>query len=284
MATGEGRGITEDGGRSATVQSVDRALLVMEILATLGQAGVTEIAEELGVHKSTVSRIISVLEARGYVEQLSERGKYRLGFSIARLARSTSGQLDLVKQSQAACDALALESGETTNLAVLDGDRIVNVAEAIGPAGVALRTWIGQSCPAHATSSGKVLLAALSAGELRERLAVRLEAFTDATVAARSDLEVELETVRERGWASVREELEVGLNAVAAPVYDGSAEVVAALSVSGPSYRLGEEMFEGIAKRTIAAAQTISRRLGWIERSGFGAPTVAERAQARRNP
>jgi DNA-binding IclR family transcriptional regulator len=284
MAAGEGSGIAEDSDRSAAVQSVDRALLVMEILATLGQAGVTEIAEQLGVHKSTVSRIISVLEARGYVEQLSERGKYRLGFAIARLARSTSGQLDLVRQSQAACDALALESGETTNLAVLDGDRIVNVAEAIGPAGVALRTWIGQSCPAHATSSGKVLLAALSDGELRARLPVRLEAFTDATVAARTDLEVELQTVRERGWAKVREELEVGLNAVAAPVYDSSAEVVAALSVSGPSYRLGEEAFEGIAKRTIAAAETISRRLGWVELSGFGALSVAERAKARRNP
>jgi DNA-binding IclR family transcriptional regulator len=260
-------GIAEDGGRSATVQSVDRALVVMEILATLGQAGVTEIAAELGVHKSTVSRLISVLEARGFVEQLSERGKYRLGFAVARLARSTSARLDLVKQSQAACDALALESGETTNLAVLDGDRIVNVAEAIGPAGIALRTWVGQSCPAHATSSGKVLLAGLGVGDLRERLAPHLESFTDETVTARADLEVELEMVRTRGWACVREELEVGLNAVAAPVYDADAEVVAALSVSGPSYRLGEEDFEAIAGRTIAAAASISRRLGWIQLS-----------------
>ena len=108
-----------------------------------------------------------------------------------------------MKQSQAACDALALESGETTNLAVLDGDRIVNVAEAIGPAGIALRTWIGQSCPAHATSSGKVLLASLGDEELRTRLPVRLESFTDSTVVSRADLEAELQTVRERGWASV---------------------------------------------------------------------------------
>lgn len=255
----------QEGGGTASVQSVDRALLVMEILATLGQAGVTEIAAELGVHKSTVSRIISVLEARGYVEQLSDRGKYRLGFAIARLARATSAQLDLVKQSQAACDALALESGETTNLAVLDGDRIVNVAEAIGPAGIALRTWVGQSCPAHATSSGKVLLAALDDAELRERLGARLESFTDGTLTARAALLAELGVVRERGWACVREELEVGLNAVAAPVYDADGEVVAALSVSGPSYRLGEQEFDETAKRTIAAAETISRRLGWIE-------------------
>jgi DNA-binding IclR family transcriptional regulator len=189
---------TEDGGRSTTVQSVDRALLLMEILATLGQAGVTELAVELGVHKSTVSRLISVLEARGFVEQISERGKYRLGFAITRLARSTNAQLDLVKQSQTACDALAMDSGETTNIAILDGDRIVNVAEAVGPNGIALRTWIGQICPAHATSSGKVLLAALDGGELRERLAARLESFTDETVTTRADLEAELRTVRVR--------------------------------------------------------------------------------------
>ncbi|MCV7422267.1 IclR family transcriptional regulator [Mycobacterium yunnanensis] len=258
---------SRDDGRSASVQSVDRALLVMEILATLGQAGVTEIATELGVHKSTVSRIISVLEARGYVEQLADRGKYRLGFAIARLARATSAQLDLVKQSQAACDALALESGETTNLAVLDGDRIVNVAEAIGPAGIALRTWVGQSCPAHATSSGKVLLAALDDAELRDVLGARLESFTDGTVTTRSALLTELNVVRERGWACVREELEVGLNAVAAPVYDADERVVAALSVSGPSYRLSEGEFAQTAKRTVAAAETISRRLGWIDLS-----------------
>ncbi len=267
MTDGEAMGGTEDGGRSATVQSVDRALVVMEILATLGQAGVTEIAAELGVHKSTVSRLISVLEARGYVEQLSDRGKYRLGFAVARLARATSAQLDLVKQSQAACDALAMESGETTNLAVLDGDRIVNVAEAIGPAGIALRTWVGQSCPAHATSSGKVLLAGLGVGEMRERLATRLESFTEHTVTTRADLEAELEVIRARGWACVHEELEVGLNAVAAPVLDADAVVVAALSVSGPSYRLGADAFEATAQRTIVAAASISRRLGWIDLS-----------------
>jgi DNA-binding IclR family transcriptional regulator len=260
-------GNDEDSGRSTTVQSVDRALTVMEILATLGQAGVTEIAAELGVHKSTVSRLISALEARGYVEQLADRGKYRLGFAVARLARASSGQLDLVKQSQAACDALASETGETTNLAVLDDDRIVNIAEAIGPAGIALRTWVGQSCPAHATSSGKVLLAGLSGSDLRERLATRLESFTDTTVTSRAALETELASVRENGWARVREELEVGLNAVAAPVYDADAEVVAALSVSGPSYRLGEDVFGAIAKLTIAAAESISRRLGWVDLS-----------------
>jgi DNA-binding IclR family transcriptional regulator len=254
-------------GPAAAVQSVDRALLVMEILAALGQAGVTEIAAELGVHKSTVSRVIAVLESRGYVEQVSDRGKYRLGFSLTRLARSSSGHLDLVKQSQGACDALAADVGETTNLAILDEDRIVNIAEAMGSAGIALRTWVGQSCPAHATSSGKVLLAGLEPGEVRRRLGARLESFTPNTVVKITDLEAELASVRDSGWASVQAELEVGLNAVGAPVYDSNAGVVAALSVSGPSYRLGAEHFEEVAKQAIAAAESISRRLGWIDRS-----------------
>ncbi len=250
----------------AAVQSVDRALLVLEILATLKQAGATEIAAELGVHKSTVSRLIAVLESRGYVEQASERGKYRLGYTIARLARAGSGHLDLVKLSQDVCDALAPEVGETTNLAILDEDRIVNVVEAIGPEQITLRSWVGQSCPAHATSSGKVLLAALDSAELAKRLSAPLESFTANTVVSLSDLERVLAEVRGRGWASVAEELEIGLNAVAAPVYDGDANVVAALSVSGPAYRLSPDRFAEVAKKTAAAADVISRRLGWVER------------------
>ncbi|WP_225728239.1 MULTISPECIES: IclR family transcriptional regulator [unclassified Nocardia] len=254
----------EESGRTAAVQSVDRALLVMEIIAKLGQAGVTEIAAELGVHKSTVSRLVAVLESRGYVEQLSERGKYRLGFSIVRLAGSTSAQADLVGQSQGACNALAAESGETTNIAVLDGDRIINIVEAIGPGSIALRSWVGQSCPAHATSSGKVLLAALEPAALRKLVGTKLAGYTANTVTKVTDLTAELAGVRQQGWAGVREELEIGLNAVAVPVYDSSGSVVAALSVSGPSYRLGPEKFARTAELARASAAGISRRLGYL--------------------
>jgi DNA-binding IclR family transcriptional regulator len=257
-------GENEAGGRSvAAVQSVDRALMVMEILAKLGAAGVTEIAAELGVHKSTVSRLIAVLESRGYVEQLSERGKYRLGFSIVRLAGSTSAPMDLTRQGQSTCDALARETGETTNLAILDGDRIINVVEAIGTAGVALRTWVGQSCPAHATSSGKVLLSELRAAEVHSRFGDRLESFTPNTIVELTALEAELATARKNGWAAVNEELEIGLNAVSAPVRDSAGKIVSALSVSGPSYRMEPAGFGEVARLTIEAARQISRRLGY---------------------
>ncbi|MBO0676293.1 IclR family transcriptional regulator [Mycolicibacterium sp. S2-37] len=250
---------------AAAVQSVDRALLVLEILARAGQAGVTEIAAELDVHKSTASRLIAVLEGRGFVEQISGRGKYRLGFAIARLARAASGHLDLGRLSQDICDGLTDALGETTNVAILDENRIVNVVESIGPGEITLRTWVGQNCPAHATSSGKVLLAALDTAEVRTRLPEELPTFTPSTVAKLPDLLAELAEVRELGWSTVTEELEVGLNAVAAPVRDANHQVIAALSVSGPSYRMGEENFAEVAKRTVAAAEAISRRLGWID-------------------
>jgi len=250
------------GKSAAAVQSVDRALVVLEILGSLGTAGVTEIAAELGVHKSTVSRLIAVLESRGFVEQLSDRGKYRLGFTVVRLAGSTSARMDLAKASQPFCDELAALTGETTNVAILDGDRIINIVETIGSAEIALRSWVGQSCPAHATSSGKILLTSLSQNELRGLLPDRLAVFTERTVATRAALEQDLLSYSRAGWASVCDELEVGLNAVAAPVFDHTGKIIAALSVSGPGYRLQTADFEGVAQQTMAAAARISRRLG----------------------
>ncbi|KIQ20643.1 IclR family transcriptional regulator [Rhodococcus sp. MEB064] len=253
---------TSDPGKSA-VQSVDRALEVLEIIARHGSAGVTAIADELGVHKSTVSRLVGVLDARGYVEQVGERGKFRLGFSIVRLAGSATAERDLSKASQDICDRLAEKVGETTNLAVLDGDRAVNIVKARSESEVALRTWVGQGSPVHATSSGKILLSELAADDRRDRLPTRLESFTDTTVTSLSALEAELAAVREVGWSSVREELEVGLNAVSAPVRDHTGTVVAALSVSGPAYRLEPEDFAAVAADAMTAAKDISRRLGY---------------------
>lgn len=247
----------------AAVQSVDRALQVLEILAKLQTAGVTEIAAEIGVHKSTVSRLIAVLESRGFVEQLSDRGKYQLGFSIVRLAGSTTARMDLVKQSQDICDQVAEKTGETTNIAILDNDRIINIVESVGRGEIALRSWVGQSCPAHATSSGKILLAALPPSEVRARVGGRLQSYTPATVTDITRLGTELEAARDHGWAPTCEELETGLNAVAAPIRDHNGSVIASLSISGPAYRLEQSRFDEVAQVAIEAAEQISRRIGY---------------------
>ncbi|MEV0900831.1 IclR family transcriptional regulator [Actinoplanes sp. NPDC049802] len=248
----------------ALVQSVDRALSILEILARRRSAGVTEIGRELGVHKSTAFRLLAVLESRGFVEQAQERGTYRLGLGVVRLAGTVAAQLDLSRQGHEVCDRLAAEVGETVNIAILDGNRAVNVTQSRGAASVTSYDWVGRQTPLHATSSGKVLLAHAPEAVRVAVLAGPLERFTPATLTGAADLTAELDGIRSAGWASTSEEYEVGLNAVAAPIRGADGSVLAALSVSGPAYRLDPAAFPDIAKRVIAAAGEVSGRMGFL--------------------
>lgn len=248
----------------ALVQSVDRALSILEILARRRAAGVTEIGKELGVHKSTAFRLLAALEARGFVEQAQERGTYRLGLGVVRLAGAVTAQLDLSRQGHEACDRLAADLGETVNIAILDSNRAVNITQSRGAASVTSHNWVGRQTPLHATSSGKILLAHAPAGVRAAVLAEPPERFTDATVTGEAELAAELDQARAAGWAFTAEEYEVGLNAVAAPIRGADGSVVAALSVSGPAYRLAPGAFPVIAKRVIAAADEVSGRMGWV--------------------
>ncbi len=246
-----------------TVQSVDRALQILELIGQAGSAGVSELALQLGVHKSTVSRLIGSLEARGFVEQVPGGRGYRIGFTVVRLAGTTAAKLDLNKYGQDVCNQVAADTGETTNLAVLNGDQAINVVEALGTAGVALHTWIGQATPAHTTSSGKVLLASLTAAQLRDLLPERLASYTANTVTDRKELLDELALVTERGWAVADEELEVGMVAIAVPVRDHTGGVIAALSISGPRYRLDPADAPTIAASLADAVAELSAKFGY---------------------
>lgn len=247
---------------TALVQSVDRAVTVLEILAKRGPAAVTDIAAELGVHKSTAFRLLVVLERRGLVQQVAERGKYQLGFGIIRLAGATTASLDLTQQSRPISERLAAEVGETINVAVLELDYAVNIDQVRGHAAVTSHNWVGQRTPLHATSSGKVLLAHMPPAERERLLAGPLERFTPNTITDAAKLRAELDEVARRGWATTFEELELGLNAVAAPIriYDGS--VAAAISASGPSYRLTAERLPDVARAVVRGADDIAGRLG----------------------
>jgi DNA-binding IclR family transcriptional regulator len=255
---GNGRGET-------AVQSVDRAITVLEILARRGDAGVTEVAGELGVHKSTAFRLLAALENRDLVEQTADRGKYRLGFGIIRLAGATSAQLDLSRESRPVCERLAGEVGETVNVAVLADSAVVNVSQVRGSAAITSHNWVGQRTPLHATSSGKVLLAYQPAAVARQLVGNRpLLWFTSRTIVSPADLFARLGEVREQGYACTVEELEIGLNAVAAPIRGHDGTVVAAVSASGPSYRLDAGRFPTVAAAVKAGAAEISVRIGYL--------------------
>ena len=144
------------------VQSVDRALRILEILARSGESGVTEIAAALEVHKSTAFRLVATLEQHGLVEQVEGRGKYRLGVGLLRLAGATSARLDVVQEARPLCKQLAAATGETVNLATLSGNSALYLDQVAGPSALQPHNWVGQHIPLHATSNGKVLMAWLS--------------------------------------------------------------------------------------------------------------------------
>src|SRR6195952_5914150 len=182
------------------VQSVDRALTILEILARSGECGVTEIAAALAVHKSTAFRLVTTLEQHGLVEQVEGRGKYRLGVGLLRLAGATSARLDVVQEARPLCKQLAAATGETVNLATLSGNSALYLDQVAGSSALQTHNWVGQHIPLHATSNGKVLMAWLSDTELSDLLG-RLPAFTGSTITTQPQLTRQLELVREHGYA-----------------------------------------------------------------------------------
>ena len=256
-------GRRRDSGAGGGVQSVDRALTVLHHLARDGELGITDLATRLGVHKSTAFRLVATLEAHDLVEQNAERGRYRLGVGIVRLAGAAALRLDLVQESRPVCTALAAAVGETVNVVVLSGHDAFYIDQVSGPSALQLHYWVGRRIPLHATSNGKVLLAYAPDRLQREFLATSLARFTERTVIDPGQLAAELEAVRQRGYAIAIDELEQGLTAVAAPVTDSQGNVIASVSVSGPTFRLGSDRLPDVADQVREAAAQVSRRLGW---------------------
>lgn len=246
------------------VQSVDRAVAAMEILARDGWVGVTEISRELDIHKSTVFRLLATLERRGVVEQHAETQKYRLGFAVLRFANSVRSSLDLVRAARPTCDRLSRQTDETVNLAVLEERDVVYIHQVNLSSNRVSADWLGSHTPVHCSATGKVLLAHLPDAVVEGFLRAPLQRYTASTITDPDRLRSELQAVRHAGYAAVTEELEEGLNAVAAPIRGPDDTVVACVSISGPSYRLEVERMPEVAIAAIAAAAEISRRLGFL--------------------
>jgi len=254
---------TDGEPQGGSLQSVDRAITVLKILARTGSAGVTEVAEEMGVHKSTISRLLRALEAQG-MAQSSGRGKYQLGLGFLHLANSRPERLDLAKEARPLLQALAARFGETVNLAVLSSNHVVNIDEAFGPSTLGTKNWMGLLTPIHATSSGKVFLASLSADERDKVLDdLGMPAVTNQTITSRQELDAQLAAVAKSGFATVHGELEDGLNGVAVPVRGHQGTVIGAVSISGPSFRFDPEELPGVIEELKQAGLKISENMGF---------------------
>lgn len=251
------------------VQSLDRALELLEQLAEVGsEMGVTELARRLEVHKSTASRLLATLQDHGLVERSPASDKYRLGHGLVRLARGVAAELDLARAARPVMQKLADQTQETVNLAVLQGDRVVNVDQITASQPVVSVNWVGKETPLHCTSNGKALLAFMPPVDRRRILEGPLERLTSRTITDPATLEKQLKRVREEGYAFTLEELEVGLNAVAAPIRDASGRVIAAVSVAGPAYRVPAQRLTELGEMTKDAGAAISGRMGFVPEGG----------------
>ncbi|NGO72576.1 IclR family transcriptional regulator [Streptomyces sp. SB3404] len=248
------------------MQSVDRAVSILQVLATRSPCGVTEISEELGIHKTTVFRLLATLESRGLVEQDSERGRYRIGYTMVELAAGASKVNDLSLLSRSICQELAAAVGDTVNVAIPDGHELVTIDQAMGAAAIASIDWVGKRSPMHATSAGKLFLADMTPDEVAEIFAEGPEKYTPHTILDPALLAAELEAVRERGYATSSEEHEIGLAAIAAPVHALDGRVIAAVILSGPTFRINDDTVPGLAERVVAAGAKISWRRGYVKR------------------
>jgi DNA-binding IclR family transcriptional regulator len=254
------------GGSAAPVQSVDRALTILELLAHDGESSVTQIAGGLGVHKSTAFRLLATLETHRLVEQVNDRGRYRLGVGNLRLAGATTARLDVVSEARPVCRQLAADTGETVNITVLSDTSALYLDQQAGSSALQSHNWVGQRIPLHATSNGKVLISELSESALAEALP-DLPRFTDQTITSRRKLIEELAEVRRIGYALAVDELEIGLTAAAAPIRSAHGDIIASMSISGPTFRLDQARLDDEVPKVVAAALEVSHRLGWGRRS-----------------
>ena len=224
------------------VQSLERALDLLEALASTDELGVSELAGQTGLVPSTAHRLLGTLVARGYAAQSADSGRYMLGYKLLEL---TSGLQDRLQRLRHATrphlEAIQQKTGETTNLVVLEGRNAVYIESVSGTRSVRLFTEIGQTIPAHTSGSGKALLAWRSPADVATLFgSAPLPASTPRTITSLDALQEDLARIRRRGYATDNEEHELGVACVATPILDRSGLPLGAISVSGPTPRMTE--------------------------------------------
>jgi DNA-binding IclR family transcriptional regulator len=225
---------TTDRPASNPYLSVEKAFRMLELLAAHSPRGVTQIADELGLKKSSVSRLLKSLAELGYAEQSAERGQYRISPRILVLAKCYLEDDRLVKEAQPILQDLALAVRASAHLAVLVGRDLVIVAKEPSPERIQVTTRVGGRTPLHASALGKVLLADLPEKKLAAIISDPLPRFTDKTITDPRRLQKALAEIRSQGFAVELEEEHPGVGCIGAPICDSRGRWIAAISVAGP--------------------------------------------------
>jgi len=249
---------------SETILSVDRALDAMLLLYKNGQAmGVSEIARELDLHKSTVHRILVTLETKGFVYKNKETDKYWLGLKIYTMGLLIGEKLSFNDIIRPFAKALFEEFGEVVNVSILDKDvnelykSVIILKESNNKKVLSVNPNIGSSSAPYSSSVGKCMLAFGDGIELEKYKEMKLKKYTEYTIDNYSDLIEELKDVKQKGFAIDREEQEIGLYCIGAPILDKNGKAIAAISISGPTARMKNNELEKKIERLVQIAKQI---------------------------
>lgn len=267
------RGSVKDANSTYQVQVLDRAVAILQALLVGGELSLIEVSEQLDLHKSTVHRLLMVLERHRLVEKSPRNGKFALGLKLFEFGSAAVAGLDLRDRTRPYLEHLVFETGETTHLCVLDGGEVLYLDKVEPSRAVRVPSNVGRRNPAHCTAVGKVLLAFLPAEKLDDFIRkYGLRSYTPNTITNAMDVKHELGIVRERGYAIDNEEIEEGLICIGAPIWAYSGDVIASISIAGPAFRISAQKIPTLARLVMETAAKLSAELGFQPTADIGGP------------
>ena len=254
-----------DDSAARRIQSVDRAMdLLKAVAAARTPMSVNELADSVGLNRSTAWRLLMTLEHHGLLDRDPVTQRYVTGYEVLRLAASASAHELIASRARGVMDQLARETEEAVSLVVLTPRGIIAIDQS-DTRKIASVSVVGVHLPVHATASGKVRLAFADPDERSELLSTRLERFTDRTVTNKAQLREMLNDVRHAGYAVERDEFESGVSGVSAPIFDPKGNVTAFLSIWGLTSRLDPARLEELGPRVRQAANQVTAMLGGVQ-------------------
>jgi IclR family KDG regulon transcriptional repressor len=247
------------------VQVIDRVFQILDLLAeNKGDLGATELAQRLELHKSTVHRLLVTLEQHRFLQKNPENAKYRLGWRLFELGALAVSRVELHSMARPHLDALVRKTGETAHVGVVTGGELISIASVEADRNLRLPGTVGRRSPLYCTSQGKSILAfsveAVAAETIRS---IQFKRYTQNTITTAARLKQELERVRKCGYAVDNEEFENDLRCIGAPVFNHEGQVVAAISIAAPTYRVGGREIPRLAAVVITASKELSAALGY---------------------
>ncbi len=252
------------------LKALDKSLAILEILSQEGSPlSIAELSERLGIYPSTIHRILDTLRYWGYVEQDPVTQRYQLGLKVLELGTAKLQGMELVKEAAPYLKELRERSNETVHLAVLEEGEVLYLAKEESFQSIRMVSRVGRRLPAYCTGLGKVLLANLNEEEQKKIIEEKgLPRFTKNTITDKKKLREELSKVRHQGFAEDRGEHERDVHCLAAPIKDHRGEVMAAVSISLPAFRMNASKKRKLKETLIQTCENISTRLGYNKTRG----------------